>query len=86
MNNQLNYENNNSSNKAEEIVNKMIQLIARMEEEGNAYVQLRSKLRSQLTTVNHGNGNNPSNDDNKGPNPNNDEDDNSGLMIFKKRY
>lgn len=52
MNNQLTYENNNSSEKGEEIVNKMIQLIARMEEEGNAYVELRSKLRSQLMAVN----------------------------------
>ena len=41
-----------SDNNNEEIVDKMIQLIARMEEEGRAYVELRSKLRSQLMNVN----------------------------------
>lgn len=35
----------------EEIVDKMIQLVERMEHEGRVYVELRSKLRSQLTNI-----------------------------------
>ena len=56
--NKLNGGKNDSINidksiKGDEIVDKMIQLVERIEEEGNVYVELRSKLRSQVASIYH---------------------------------
>ena len=40
---------------ADEIIKKMVKLLKRIEQEGNAYVELRSKLRSQLARVSESN-------------------------------
>ncbi len=64
--NKLDYENNinsvsigrmnashNHDKNQMEIVDKMIQLVERIEKEGDVYVELRSKLRSQIATIYH---------------------------------
>lgn len=71
----------NSSNattlKEEEIVDKMIQLVERIEHEARVYVQLRSKLRSQLANLNPGN-----DDESKKPDSNSNKS-NEGIRTDK---